>query len=171
MSLIEMLSVKTPKDLKLQKIKKKKNGMLWQLKKPLYGLSDASRRFWLRVKEVFEREGLKTLPGDEAFYYKNVDGNIHGMVITHGDDFQIAGTDNFVDSLLMKLSSTLTVSKVERSTFRFTGIDVEKVSNGIVFSMEDYAQSIDEIKEIRRVKKDTPLTKPELKLFRKCVGK
>ena len=148
-----------------------KDGYLWKLKKPLYGLSDASRRFWLRVKEVFEREGLKTLSGDEAFYYKNVDGNLHGMVITHVDDFQIAGTDNFVDSLLMKLSSTLTVSKVERSTFRFTGIDVEKVSNGIVLSMEDYAQSIDEIKEIRRVKKDTPLTKSELKLFRKCVGK
>ena len=148
-----------------------KQGCLWKLKKPLYGLSDASRRFWLRVKEVFEKEGLKTLPGDEAFYFKNVDGKLHGMVITHVDDFQIAGTDEFVDCLLLNLNSTLTVSKVERGKFRFTGIDVMKVADGIELSMEDYASSIDEIREIRREKKDTPLTKPELKLFRKCVGK
>ena len=37
--------------------------------------------------------------------------------------------------------------------------------------MEDYADSIEDIKEIRKVKKDVPLTKIELKSFRKYVGK
>ena len=27
-------------------------GLIWKLKKPLYGLDDASCKFWLRVKEV-----------------------------------------------------------------------------------------------------------------------
>ena len=31
----------------------KKPGIVWKLKKPLYGLDDASRKFWLRVKDVF----------------------------------------------------------------------------------------------------------------------
>lgn len=31
-----------PKDVK-------KEGMIWKLKKPLYGLNDASHKFWLRV--------------------------------------------------------------------------------------------------------------------------
>ena len=35
-----------PKDIKKEKI-------IWTLKKPLSGLSDASRRFWLRVKSIF----------------------------------------------------------------------------------------------------------------------
>ena len=48
-----------------------KEGMLWKLKKPLYGLNDASRKFWLRVKEVFGKFGLKKLIGDEALYYKH----------------------------------------------------------------------------------------------------
>ena len=39
-------------------------GILWKLKKPLYGLNDASRRFWLILKEFFKQENLKTLPGD-----------------------------------------------------------------------------------------------------------
>ena len=50
-----------PKDLK-------KEGIIWKLKKPLYGLNDASRKFWLRVKKVFEEIGMKRLDGDEAFY-------------------------------------------------------------------------------------------------------
>ena len=30
----------------------KKPGIIWKLKKTLYGLDDASRKFWLRVREV-----------------------------------------------------------------------------------------------------------------------
>ena len=93
------------------------------------------------------------------------------MVITHVDDFQIAGNDQFLKFLEEKLNKSLTVSKVERGQFWFTGIDVKKVSDGIILSMEDYAESIEEIAEIRKVKKDTPLTKTEMKLFRKYVGK
>ena len=50
-----------PKDVK-------KEGKIWKLKKPLYGLNDASRKFWLKVREVFDECGLKILNGDEAFY-------------------------------------------------------------------------------------------------------
>ena len=31
----------------------KKQGIIWKLTKPLYGLDDASRKFWLRVRDVF----------------------------------------------------------------------------------------------------------------------
>ena len=148
-----------------------KVGIIWRLKKPLYGLNDASRRFWLRLKELFKNEGLLTLPGDEAFYYKNIDGDLMGMIITHVDDLQIAGNNIFINLILEKLTKTLTVSKVEKNSFRFTGIDVKKVSDGIEISMEDYSNSIEEVMEIRKVKKDEPLTKVEMKLFRKYVGK
>ena len=47
----------------------KREGKLWILRKPLYGLNDASRKFWLKVKEVFRDIGMKRLDGDEAFYY------------------------------------------------------------------------------------------------------
>jgi hypothetical protein len=54
--------LKPPKDLK-------KPGKIWKLKKPLYGLDDASHKFWLRVKEIFKKEGLKNVTGDKAFYF------------------------------------------------------------------------------------------------------
>ena len=32
---------------------KRKEGYVWKMKKPSYGLNDTSRKFWLRVKELF----------------------------------------------------------------------------------------------------------------------
>ena len=56
----------------------------------MYGLDDASRKFWLQVRDVFMKKlHLKTIPGDEAFYYRNVDGDFHGAVLTHIDDFEL----------------------------------------------------------------------------------
>ena len=52
-----------PKDIR-------KDGYVWKLKKPLYGLNDASRKFWLRVKELFAELGLQRLEGNEAIYYR-----------------------------------------------------------------------------------------------------
>ena len=50
-----------PKDIK-------RDGYIWKLKKPLYGLNDASWKFWLRVKKIFKEIGLRRLDGDEAVY-------------------------------------------------------------------------------------------------------
>ena len=41
----------------------REEGIVWQLLKPLYGLDDASRKFWLRMKEIFQDMGMKILPG------------------------------------------------------------------------------------------------------------
>ncbi|XP_068237035.1 uncharacterized protein [Palaemon carinicauda] len=93
------------------------------------------------------------------------------MVITHVDDFSIAGTKEFVNELTEKVQSVLTVSKVEKDKFRFTDIDIQKARDEIVISMEDYANSIEEIPEIHKAKLDDPLTKQENKVYRKYAGK
>ena len=48
-----------PKDIR-------QDGYIWKLKKQLYGLNDASRKFWLRVKELFTERGLQRLEEDET---------------------------------------------------------------------------------------------------------
>ena len=68
----------------------RKQGVIWRLKKPLYGFDDTSRKFWLRVREVLKQIGLRVMEGDEAFYYLNRNGDLIGAVITHVDDFTLA---------------------------------------------------------------------------------
>ena len=103
--------------------------------------------------------GLKVLEGDKAFHYLHQDGNLIGGVITHVDDFTLAGTDAFIKEVLETISRELTISKIERDNFRNTGIDISIVKDGFEIAMEDYVDSLDEIKEIRKADRDHYLTK------------
>ena len=104
--------------------------------KPLYGLDDTSRKFYLKVKETLHELGLKTLPGDDGFYYENRNGILLGMNLSHVDDFTIAGDDEFVERIVNGIRKKFTVSKVEKDVFRFTGLDVRAGNGKIEVSME-----------------------------------
>merc|ERR1712030_150068 len=149
----------------------RKEGVIWKLKKPLYGLNDASRKFWLKIKEVFKEFGLKKLDGDEAMYYKHdKNGELMGLLSTHVDDFSLAGTDEFLETVTEEVKRTLDVSKIEDGRFRFTGIDIEQIDGRIELSMEEYADSLEDIL-IREDKASEPLDREEMRTLRKYVGK
>ena len=50
---------------------------------------------------------------DKAFYYLQEDCDLKGVVITHVDDFTIAGTTEFIQDILKTVEEELTISKVE----------------------------------------------------------
>ena len=95
--------------------------------------------------------GLKTNNGGEAFYYSNVEGKLQGAILTHVDDFYIAGTPDFVKRVIDHIGRELTVSKIEENAFRFTGLDIKVVEDGIEVSMEDYSHSLKDVTSIRKV--------------------
>ena len=90
------------------------------------------------------------MEGDEAFYYLHRKEELIGTAITHVDNLTLAGMQEFIDEVLKAIEEELTVSKVERDSFRYTGIDVEAIEDGIEIKMEDYVDSLEEVKEIRR---------------------
>merc|ERR1712243_387353 len=120
----------------------------------LYGLDDASRKFYLKVKETLQRMGLKTLPGDDAVCYEHKNGKLMGLSLSHVDDFTIAGTQEFVQRIVAGIEEKFTVSEIEEDNFRFTGLDIKTKDGKIEVSMEDYAESIKEITEIRKGNRD-----------------
>ena len=65
-----------------------KDGILWILKKPLFGLNDSSCKLWLKVKEFFANIGIQRLEGYEDFYYKHGrNRKFEGIVSTHFVDW------------------------------------------------------------------------------------
>ena len=94
-----------------------------------------------------------------------------GAVIMHVDNFTLAGTKTFIKEVLETISRELTVSKIERDNFRYTGIDVSTMDNGIEVQMEDYVEILEKMKEIWNTDREEDLTKLELKEYRKMTGK
>ena len=77
----------------------KKEGFVWKIAKPLYGLKDAIRKFWLRLKELFKIEELLIVKGDKAFYLKQKEDCLFRMIMTHMDNFIMAGTNELLDNI------------------------------------------------------------------------
>ena len=124
------------------------------------------------MAQGFNKLYLKTIEGYEAFYYKNLDGDFQGAVLTHIDDFELTGTNNVVGDVICVVEKELTISKVEEDSFRYTGLDVNVISDGIEISIEEYARSLQNIIDIRKVDdRNEPLNKEEMKVYRKITGK
>ena len=98
----------------------------------------------------------------------NVDGKLHGAVITHVDDFNMAGTEKFRESVLDVIREELTISKVEDDMFRYTGLDFKVVEDGVEVSMEDYADSLEDVTSIRKVEDRNETL---MKMYRKMTWK
>ena len=64
---------------------------------PSYSIIDSITLIGASTTEVFGEWGLKVLDGDELFYYRlHENGNLDGMILSHGDDFIMAGIDPFL---------------------------------------------------------------------------
>ena len=152
-------------------IRKQQPNILWLLKKPLYGLDDSSRKFYLRVKKLFVKNGLEILPSDNAYFYCLKNGSLVGQVVIHVDDFFISGNEEFVDWFIKMVSASLKVSKVEFGCFRFTGVDIREDGHKIIVSMNAYADSLIPIADFRKENNTVLLNDLELQVYRKYTGK
>ena len=47
------------------------------------------------------------------------------MISSHVDDFNLVGTNNFINEVTEKIKKDLDILKIEDGEFRFTGIDVK----------------------------------------------
>ena len=69
-----------------------------------------------------------------------------------------------MERVTKKVSTNLDVSKVEDDRFRYTGIYVEALEDGIQIKMEDFVKSLEEVKEIRRADRNEELSNLEMKV-------
>ena len=77
-----------------------------------------------------------------------------------------------MEDVISMVKKELTISKVEEDNFRYTGLDVNVISDGIEISMEEYAKSLQNITDIRKVDdRNELLNKEEIKIYRKMTGK
>ena len=114
---------------------------------------------------------FETIQGDDAFYMKKENDKLLGMLLVHVNVFMVAGTASFVEDTKTVLRKSLTVSKEEKNSFRFCGVDIRLFDNKIEVNMDSYVDSLQEIPLVPGRKKKETLDAKEVTLFRKVTGK
>ena len=147
-------------------------GKLWKLKRCVYGLNDASRFWYFRVKDELTRLGCKVSKLDSSLFTYHTD-QLEGILIVHVDDFMFAGTVNFYQSVIVKLKETFHISKENNSIFKYLGVDLQQTHNGIYISQKKYLDKLQEIEisSSRSKEKQAPITEDERDQLRSTHGK
>ncbi len=150
-----------------------KENKLWKLKKCLYGLNDAARKFYLSVKETLLSCGCVMQEYEPALFVYKKDGVIQGILLSHVDDFLHAGTEVFYQDVIQKVIDKYQISRQNHSNFTYVGYEVNQNDGGIVLSQDDYVKAIEIgiLPSCRSKSKGSELSSEEYKLFRSYVGK
>ena len=79
---------------------------LWRLKKPMHGLEDSGRYWYLTIAEKLVELGCSKLDTDHAVFSLQRNGILQGMVTLHVDDLQYMGNKEFEQQVMNPLFIT-----------------------------------------------------------------
>ena len=143
---------------------------IWKLNKCVYGLNDASRQWYLTMKEELIKYGAEVSKYDEAIFTWHLNGKLHGVISTHVDDLMWGGSKVFKVSVIDKLKAKFKVKTEESVEFRYLGLDVEQRDGYIALSQNDYVRKLDYLPAPEKLS-DEPLSPREETLIRQANGK
>ena len=125
--------------------KKANTKKLWKLGKCVYGLNEASRYWYERVKEEFLKVEMEESNYDDAlFFYKpKKQEACKGILVTHVDDFLYGGSTEFED-VIQHVHNTFTVGHETEMPLKFLGIDLQYSEGYINLNQKSYIDGIEE---------------------------
>ena len=117
-------------------------GQVWKLRKCVYGLSDASMKWYERVKSTMTELQGKMSSVDSALFTWHKGNELQGLIAVHVDDFLWSGNAEFQSTIIPKLRKTFTIGKEESKCFKYLGLNITQVSEQIKFDQEDYINAL-----------------------------
>ena len=121
------------------------NSVAWKLNKCVYGLVDASRNWFLSVKNELIQLKCEQSKLDPALIYWFHEGKLEGLFLMHVDDFLWAGSELFNVTIISPLRKKFCFGKESDSRFRYIGLHIEQTKGEIYIHQQDY---IDELKQV-----------------------
>jgi len=121
-------------------------GIVWQLKKGLYGLKEAARLWYDELSAELERSGGRKLTGDPACFLFHTNDTFLGFVIVHVDDIIIGGTEDLKTRVMEVVIRRFRVSKDQSDKFVYTGMAIRIDSIGrICLNQNQYLEEMEEV--------------------------
>ena len=111
----------------------------WKLNRCIYGLNDAPRKWYNKVKDVLLSLGAKVSIFDNAlFLWHDQKGDLQGILASHVDDFMFGGTEWFLSNVVNEVKKTFLISSHELGSFKFLGLNIVQSSDCITMDQEQY---------------------------------
>ena len=151
----------------------KAEGYVWHLRKCVYGLNDASRYWYMRVRQELFKLGMRTSKFDKAIFYWYEKDELAGVITCHVDDFFWCGAKDFEVNVIAKLRDIFLFGEEHSDIFRYIGMDIHQQENGKIFLHQN--AEVDNlqaplIRQDRLNNVDSSLDKDELRVFRGICG-
>ena len=148
-------------------------GFLWRLKKPMYGLDDSGRIWYITIVGFLKEKGCITLVTDLACLTWHHDGMLHGMVTLHVDDVQFCGSPLFEDKVIQPMLERFKFGMIQKGEFKCLGWALQQYENYLTVDQIAYAE--DKIKptdiELAGRDNEEKLAPEEITKMRGIVGK
>ena len=146
------------------------DGFIWKLCKCVYGLSDASRAWYLTVREELMKLGAVPSKYDQAIFSWYFNGKLHGIITTHVDDFCFGGSKIFHTSVMDRIRRVFKVKCEESANFKYIGLDVKKISDSIRIGQDEYVKNLVPISVGTDRNVQEKISKEEVTKVRQLIG-
>ena len=155
-------------------------GILWQLKRRVYGLCDASRRFSIAFTNELLKLGSQKLQLDPVMFifFTNEDCNNklrepNGMLVSHVDDLLRAEDQSFEDTVISQLKAIFAFGSDNDFDFTYVGLHIEQVAKGINVDQNHYLRSLEvpDFQKLSSAQLENELCADMQSLFRSVIGK
>ena len=128
------LFVKPPPEMETIKI--------WKLKTAVYGLKDASRTWYLKIKEELTNLGVSLSRYGEALFYWHHNSILCGIIAVHVDDLIWGGSILFKENIIDKIKEKFAISSVQSRKFRYLGLNIIQNYSGIMMHQNNYINDL-----------------------------
>ena len=147
---------------------------LWKLSKTVYGLADASRSWYLKLKKELLNLGGQAVQLDQGIFIWKVNSSLMGILVCFVDDVIWAGTPEF-KKIISKLKDIFQTSSEHASSFKYIGISLKQSTDGtITINQDDYVDELEPIKlhpERAKCHNDEAINDKERSELRRLLGK
>ena len=148
-----------------------KEGFLWKLNTCVYGLNDASREWYLTVKQELLKLGATVSKYDQAVFTFHKENKLEGIISTHVDDFCWGGSSIFIDKVIVKLRQSFMVKTEEQFCFKYLGLKLLQSNSMITVSQDDFVKTLRIISCDSAYDHDTQISCEQLTQCRSSIGK
>ena len=149
-------------------------GKIWKLLKPVYGLDDACRNFYLKAAETLIEYGCNRSKYDSALFLYFKEGKVVGFIAMHVDDLIHAGDKSFEKDVIEPLRKFFKFGSMSKDAFKYVGWHLQHEGGSVLVDQDDYIEEkifTVELASQRRRNRSDPLSEEENEMFKSGVGK